>query len=168
VRKTLTRLAATAVLVALAVLLFLKLRPNEEKEIRRQIDALAARFSKHAGESSSVMAVKMHSLPDLFADELQLEMLGFPFNGVYRQAEISSHIARARTQFQTIDLMFHDVDVQIQDAENAVATLTGRLIIERANDKAPAEDVREVMCRLRKIDGDWRFTSFEEVEVLAP
>ncbi len=152
--------------VAIGVLAYLRLRPNEEKRINKQLNSLAERVSKKPGESNSVMALKMHGLSDLFEPEVSLEIEDFPFNGVFLQNEIASHVARGRSSFRTMSLSFHDIKITLEAPDSATVELTGRLILKLSENKERNEDTREIICRMKKTDKTWRFAGFEEVRVL--
>ena len=155
-------LSILAISLAAAVV---ALRPTERKRVHKQTVRLAARFSKTPGEGPAVMAAKMHTLGDLFADTVVLNLTGFAGNGAYSQAELVSHVSRIRPMFHAIDLSFVDVHVDILGADEASVNLTARLVVSR-QDGRTEEDIREVSCRLRKRDGAWRFMAFHEVQVL--
>lgn len=141
------------------------LRDSEQRRIRKQLSALCARFSKPPGESNTVMALKMHTFPDLFADECELDLQNFPGSGVYTPAQIGSYAARVRPGFESISLTFHDSRIRLDSDTDAVVTLTARLTM-KPKDSTLTEDIREVICRLKKVEDTWRFARFEEVAVL--
>ena len=159
------RRVAVLVLVVAAAALILALRPTEEKRVPKQLDRLAARFSKESGESTTVMAVKMHTFTDLLADEVTLEFQGWGANGTSSASELGSMLTRIRPQFAAIALTFHDVRVDVRRPA-ATVNLTARLVLTAATGGAVTEDTREVLCRLQKVEKTWRFSSFTEVNVM--
>jgi len=140
-------------------------RPTPEKRVRKKCNALAARFSKTAGESSAVMAAKMHTFGDLLGDNVVLDLDGFSQNGLYGNSELSSIAARARTQFQAVQLTFTDLSVVVIAPDDATATFTARLVAETKEGQRDS-DTREIRCMLRKVDDKWVFTEFHEVRVM--
>ena len=152
---------AAAIVAALAV----RLRPSDTKRIHKQLDRLGARFSREPGESTAVMAAKMHLFGDLFTTAFEVQLLSFAWNGMYSRAEIASHVARIRPRFRSIRLTFPDVDIRLDSPDAAVAIVTARLVVEHA-DGGVSEDTREVCCALKKLEDSWLFAGFYEVEVL--
>ena len=78
-----------------------------------------------------MMAAKMHTFGELLADPIELDLLEFAGNGRHSQAEIVSHVARARGMFRSMRLTFYDVRVTIDGTDSAVAKLTARLATYR-------------------------------------
>ena len=145
--------------------LYYRLRPTDEKRIRKQLAALSERLSKNAGESTTIMALKLQGLDALFAAQVEIDLKGFHGNGVYQQEELASLVARFRPGFRSMHLTFSDLVILIETADSATTTFTARLQVEDVEGKK-SEDIREIKARLKKADKIWGFTRFEEVAVL--
>jgi len=168
VRVPLRKMAKWSLLLlalGVAVAVYMWHRGGEQRRIRKQLDILCARFSKSAGESNAVMAMKMHTLPDLFAEQCDLELQNFPGNGIHSPAQIGSYAARIRPGFESIQLLVYDVKILVHGDTDATVTLTARLVMKPKSVRQ-TEETREITCRLKKADDAWRFSEFEEVAVL--
>ncbi len=163
--KRVLRWIVVVALLAGAVFAVFWVRTTEQRQVRKRLNALAARFSKNVGESNAVMAVKMHTFPDLFTDDCELELVDFPANGVYTAAQIGSMAARFRPQFKTIALTFHDERILLTGSNTATVTMTARMVTT-AGEKGPNEDTREIIASLRKVEDNWLFAGFTEAQVL--
>ena len=156
-----------ALVVLAAVVAFLVWRnwPNEERRVRKQTQRLADCFSKATGESAAVMVLSLHGFEQLLGDQVELQLQNFPGNGSYSASEISSTVARVRAGCRAIHLVFRDVHVEFPKSEQAVVTLTARLVVTDDEGRTN-EDTREVACRLNKTPDGWRFVAFDEITVL--
>lgn len=159
-------LVVILVLLAVAGGAFWRLRPSEPRRIRRQFDRLSERVSKPEGESSTVMALKMNALSDLFDSHLDVDLADFPGNGTYASSEVASHVARLRPTFRSLGLSFYDVSIEVTGTAQARARFTARLVATVGTGESQ-DDTRALLATLRKgTDGTWRFARFEETSVL--
>ena len=156
--------AALAAIVSGMGLCFL-LRPTEERRVKRRLTSLLERVNRKPGEGTALMAVKMHTLVDVFTPNVTFQLRGFFGSGVRPASQLSSEVARARPRFKVIKLSFHDAVVNLPAKDVAVVTVTARLELTTTNDVA-SSDAREIVITLEKIDGKWLFAKFEELQVL--
>lgn len=158
------KLIILAVVAGVGLGLYLWLRPTEEGRVRKVVAALATTLSRPTGESTLMMALKTERMQELFGPEVSVQLLNFPGNGTLTANELASHATRLRPLFSSIELTFYDVDVQLEGADHATADLTARLKATREGNVR--EETRQLLCRLRKLEGKWRFCAFEEQAVL--
>ncbi|MFA6567471.1 MAG: hypothetical protein WCS96_04600, partial [Victivallales bacterium] len=72
---------------------------------------------------------------------------------------------KGRSRFSKISLDFYDIVPDIRN-DVAVVETTVRFFGELKDSAKVAEETREIQCKLKKIEGKWKFTSFKVVEVL--
>lgn len=156
---------AVIFLALFAVFAVLYLFPSDRAKIRKQFETLSILVSKEKGESGIIMAYKVNALASLFADNCSFEFSQNYMAGEYSPEQITSHATKGRAQFSKISLTFYDIVPDIQK-DVAVVETTVRFNGEIKNSARFAEETREIQCRLNKIDGKWKFTSFKVVEVL--
>ena len=141
------------------------LRPTPEKAVRKRLAALADCVSRQEQESVPGMAFKMTSLSGLFAPQVTIVISGFPGESTYTAEELASEIARFRPGFSRIDLTFYDVEVEVQDKQNASIACTARLVLNTAP-SGSTQETRVLHCRLTRTDGPWQFAAFSEQPIL--
>ncbi len=152
--------------LVVAGVLWWRMHPSDERRIVKQVERLADCVAKRSGETNSVMALKMNTLPGLFADEFTVELIDFPFNGDYTSTVITSNVARARATLEELSMRFYDITVEISSETEAVALFTAQARVRRKEGQLKV-DTREVKCGLRKVEGRWRFVSFREQAVMS-
>jgi hypothetical protein len=152
-------------LTVAAVLASLYLFPGDKEKIKKQFSSLSKLVSKEKGESAVIMAYKVNVLASLFADTCSFEFSQNYMAGEYTPEQITSHAAKGRSQFSKISLNFYDIIPDVQK-DSAVVETTVRFYGELKDSAKIAEDTREIQCKLKKIDGKWKFTNFKVVEVL--
>ncbi len=153
------------VLVASAALAYLYLFPSDNKKIKKQFSSLSGLVSKEKGESAFAMAYKVNALATLFADKCSFAFSQNAMSGEYTPEEITTQATRGRLQFSKISLDFYDIVPDIKN-DIAVVETTVRFHGEIKDSVKVAEETREVECKLKKIEGKWKFTDFKVVEVL--
>ena len=156
-------IALVVVSVGLVATLFLF--QSEEKKLKKQVRLLSEYVSKDSDESTIAMARKMQKLGTLFDASCELKIPVASLTGAYTREEISSYAARGRARFSKVSLTFFDLDVTFSEGGAAKVNLTARLE-GRTNFGEVTRETRELLCLLRKIDGQWLFNSMEAIEVL--
>lgn len=151
------------VLVGLGAAAYFFLAPADGVESR--LDALEDLVSKRQGERTSAMALKMERFKGLIADPCELNTTRHQAGGAYTPDELASFVMRVRATMPQLELSFHDVNVLLETETNAEVAGTVHLITS-GQDGTLYRETAEVICRLRKVDGAWRFHEFEEVQVL--
>ncbi|MFZ2658030.1 MAG: hypothetical protein WAX69_24070 [Victivallales bacterium] len=160
--KIIIILILIAVLAAFAALY---LFPGDRTKIKKQFDSLSTLVSKEKGESAFTMAYKVNAIANLFADSCSFEFSQNYMAGDYTPEQITSNAAKGRSQFSKISLDFYDIVPDIQN-DAAVVETTVRFHGEIKDSAKVAEETREIQCRLKKIEGKWKFAGFKVVEVL--
>jgi ketosteroid isomerase-like protein len=156
------------IVVVLAVLVgygWWRMHPSVEKVVAKRMAQFAECVSKSDGEGNAAMAIKMNNLPGFLDDNVAIEVQSDMVDGTYTATDLTSQVARARAICSKLELTFHDVTVNVQSSDTAVATCTARLTAASKTGDSQSE-TREINATLKKVDGKWRFTRFEEVQVM--
>ncbi|HBC87013.1 MAG TPA: hypothetical protein DCZ94_08675 [Lentisphaeria bacterium] len=148
-----------------AVIASLYLFPSEKAKIKKQFDYLSSLVSKEKGESAIVMGYRVTAIGGLFAEKCSFEFPQNEMEGEYSPEEITAHTTRGRAMFAKINLKFYDINPEIQN-DDAVVDTTVRFYGEAIHSNKAHEETREIQCKLKKIDGKWKFSNFKVVEVL--
>ncbi len=144
---------------------FLYLFPAEEKKIKKQFALLSQWASKDQEENIFSLAQRGKSIGTLFDENCVLQVPPYSIDGGYSREEVTVYAARARSQFSRVNLEFYDLNISFPEEGLAKVTLTGKLtgILQ---DKENVNEIRELECVLKKIEGKWLFSEFQVVEVL--
>jgi len=144
---------------------FLYFFPSEEKKIKKQFSLLSRWASKDREENILNLVQRGKSIGTLFDENCGLKVLPYAIDGKYSREEVTAYAGRARSQFSRLNLEFYDLNISFPEEGLAKVTLTGKLTGELQN-KENVNEIRELECVLKKIEGKWLFSEFEVVEVL--
>ena len=152
------------VLAVLAGVLVIRFWPSDERAIRKQLTLIEETGSKAAAEQPLESLLRAKQLAGLFHDPCELIVETVKYQGEYSRKEIMDRINLVRNTYRTVRVALHDVVIEIGKEGTAVVRCTIRLSGEGKGQ--PVADVQELRAELRKIEGDWLFTSLTLVEVL--
>ena len=143
------------------------LHEDPEAEVRNAHQELTRLLSKTEGEASSTMIFNARVLQSMFADTCEVtgdaEMLG----GSYTPEEMVSTIIRVQGIFLSIDLTFHELEIEFPAADDAIVNFTAVLVgRSKMEGEEEAAETREVISRMRKVEGKWLFAEFRLANVL--
>lgn len=156
------------VLLMVGILSWRYLLPNEEKRVIQRFELLSQYVEKKANEDIFSTANRIKNLIQLFANPCEFKIEGDPFyslSGTYTREEVGSYALRGRSYFSDLSLRFGDYKVEFFDKETAHVQLTGRLI-GRAPSGEKVDEVRELLCTLKRVEKTWLFARLEVVEIL--
>jgi len=159
------------ILILLSAAAWWFLHEDPEAEVRNAHQELTRLLSKTEGEASSTMIFNARVLQSMFADTCEVtgdaEMLG----GSYTPEEMVSTIIRVQGIFLSIDLTFHELEIEFPAADDAIANFTAVLVgqsVMEGEAAVEAAETRGVISRMRKVEGKWRFAEFRLAKVLEP
>ena len=155
-----------AIFILLSAAAWWLFQEDPEAEVRDAHQELSRLLSKTEGEASSTMILNARVLQNMFADTCEVtgdaEMLG----GSYTPEEMASTIIRVQAMFLRIDLTFHKLVIEFPAADDAfvnfTAVLVGQSLLEGEGEAA---ETREVISRMRKVEGKWLFAEFRLAKV---
>ena len=147
----------------------MKLPPTEdpEAEVRNAHQELTRLLSKTEGEPGGTMILNARILQSMFADTCEFAGDAEMLAGSYTPEEMVSTIIQVRGIFLSIDLTFHELEIEFPAADDAIvhftAVLVGRSSVEGEEEAA---ETRAVVSRMRKVEGTWLFSEFKLAKVL--
>jgi hypothetical protein len=153
--------ALAAVSGALWMIFFFK---SEEHKVKLVLDKLVYLAERPASPGAAELAVKLGSIDDIFAGEVSLDFGRRVLSGTYSSRSIEPLLVQYRKVFARAAVEMDDLTVTVAgDTAEAVFScrLTGKL--HRGD---LIEEVRDVGCRLKKIEDKWRIVKLEINEVL--
>jgi len=155
------------ILILLSAAAWWFLHEDPEAEVRNAHQKLTRLLSKTDGEASSTMIFNARVLQSMFADTCEVtgdaEMLG----GSYTPEEMVSTIIRVQGIFLSIDLTFHELEIEFPAADDAIVNFTAVLVgRSKMEGEEEAAETREVISRMRKVEGKWLFAEFRLANVL--
>lgn len=157
------------VLLFLAVLcLFFLYRhffPNEEKRVRRRIDALAEAVSIPENPTTTATIAAGDRLRGFLTSDIEVEV-DMPDGGrrtFSGRPDIIRAAMAAHASAQGFRVRFFDVNITLgPDAESAIAELTAQVVQKGEEDFT----VQELKFTWRKEDNEWRLAKAETVRTL--
>lgn len=159
--KTLVLIISIAILAGYIAIRFW---PGDERAIRKQLALIEEAGSKGAAEQPIEALFKAKQIADLFADPCLLTVEAVRYAGSYPRKQIQDRIVMVRAFYAQARVSLHDISIEIAETNTAVVHGTIRL---RGEVKGEAiADVHELRAEMKKIDGNWLFTSVAIVEVL--
>jgi hypothetical protein len=115
------------------------------------------------------MILNARLLQGMFADTCEVTGDAEMLAGSYTSEEMVSTIIRVQAMFHSIELTFHELEVEFPAADDAIIHFTAVLIGQsQVTGEDKAGETREVVSRMRKVDGKWLFTEFRLVTVTGP
>jgi len=163
-RKTVW-LALLAVVALGGASLWYLSRDSDEAQIRATLRELCRIASKYEDEKAGGGLLKMRAVENVFAPECRMDFHHEMFGGTYTIEEIAATLMRSRAMFRTCAVDFRDLSVTIAPPDRATTDFTGTLDA-RLNDGKTVNEVRDLECKLRKIDNRWRITEIAVRDVL--
>ncbi len=158
-----------AVLILLSAAAWWFLHEDPEAEVHSAHQELTRLLSKTEGEASSSMIVNARVLQSIFADSCEVTGDAEMLAGRYTPEEMVSTIFQVQGMFLSIDLTFQELVIAFPAADDAItnftAVLVGRSLMEGEGEVGVGE-TREVISRMRKVEGTWLFTEFNLAKVL--
>lgn len=133
-----------------------------EQQVRQAHAELFGLVSKSPDDANAPSVLDAIALQNLFAESSAISGDAGPFVDSYSPEEIAGRVISLKSQFNSIVLTVGELAVEFTQADSATigfrATLEGQIAGSR--DETIVER-RDVVSRMRRIDGDWRFTAFE-------
>ena len=154
--------AGVVLLAGAATLLFSR---SEKKQIAKRLDKLAELVTKKGGDSALKMALRVQKLPEFFTRPVRLHTPVYHMEGAMSPTEIASEIMRGRAMFNSLSLRFYDVDIEVTEKTTAKLRMTAR-VVGQLSTREGVDEVQELECVLRKVEGQWCFAECRAVAVL--
>jgi len=139
--------------------------PTRERQVRRQMNALAQWASKDAGEGALAAVQAAREAKDFFADPCEWQADAFNLSGQVAPDEIARYEFAARSRFDTLSVKLYDLSIDF--SQDGAAHVTTTVRVEGTSKEAdPVNETHEVRGTLAKQDGKWLLKKVTVVEVL--
>lgn len=137
------------------------LRETPEAEVSIAHERLETLLTKTEDDSVAAATLNARSLQLLFAETCEVLGDAGVFAGTYTPEAIASTAFQVRALFEQIDLSFGELSVVFPAKDEAVVSFSATLVTSGPAAGAEAvSEIRDVVSRLHRSDGDWVFTSF--------
>ena len=142
-----------------------RLSRSEEHKVKQVINQLVDLGKRPENPGPAELAIKITAIDNIFAEQVILDFGRRWNSGVFSNRSIEPLLVQYRKAFIHAELKMDDLTINIPDQETANALFSCRLTgkLHRGD---YIEEVRDVECRLKKIEGSWRIDKLEVNEVL--
>ena len=141
---------------------------SDEAKIRSVLETLCSIGSKSPGDGAASSVQKLRALESVSADEVDFDLDNSIFSGRMTISEFSGNVVRFRALFREVKIAMRDLEITVESPDSAKAFFTGSLDGVGKPDRGVGRvsEVRDIFCRLRKIDGSWKIVSLDIEKVL--
>ena len=153
---------AVAVVVALAFAAWHYWLPNDERDVRRRLNAFAAEFNQSTSQGLATVAHAAR-IGNYFTDDVVVE-LGDGAPPIHGRETLIAMATRLQPRTAAFELQLVDQNITISSSSTAEVNLTAAF---RRRGPAPGEDAveaRELLLRMVKAGGDWRVQEVKSVD----
>lgn len=158
--------ATVILLVTLAGVAWWLFPKDAAAEIRDAHQDLARMMSKSEDETSNATLLNAFALQAKFANTCTVRGAADMFVGSYTPEQMAGTILQVRGLFRSVDLNFHGLEIDLPADDEATISFTARVTVQyRTEGIADASEIREVVSRMEKVEGDWRFAAFNLARV---
>lgn len=154
-----------ALAVGLGVWVYFDTRTSPEAQVKKVLRELCESGTKADGDGTTSGIVKCRGAMNLFAAETELRFGTDFFSGNTNPEEIAANLNRFRMLFSQVTIGMKDVKITFKSPEEAtvdfIGTLHGTL-----KSGSRVDELRELICTLKKQDDKWRITALRVREIL--
>ncbi len=156
---------AVLVLIVAGVAAFYLLR-SEKHKIKKQFKGIAECVSKESGEGNIAMAAKMMTLGNYLDTNVVIGIKDLPMFHEMTSEEIVSLATRGRGFIDELTITIVDVETDILSETKARSRCTAKVKLRSKTREYNYDELRTFSSNLVKIDGKWRFSSFQEDDLI--
>ena len=162
----LSKIYIGAIFVIIAVIACFFLLPNEKKKVLKQLDGIIESVNKQSDEGNIAAAAKNLSFGSYLDDmqEISITIHEFPYNGSHSSTELASLAAQGRLYCTSIDIRLKGAEANINGNTAMIDFTAAFTVITKYGGKY--DEIRPFTASLRKIDKKWKFTAFQDKQVL--
>ncbi len=155
------RLMAAALLMALAaagVWYFMFYR-SDKAVIERRIDKFGELLTKAPDSGGSAEALANFQLSDMIAEGCEVREVHQLVDGVYSSSAFASLVTQGHAACDRIEVEFAHEEVALTGPDTATVTLEASAEAVLKGGGGKQEDNRDLLIKLKKVDGDWKIAS---------
>jgi len=140
-------------LVALAAVVGAAYYLGDRRQIRHQLDALAATATVDGAESDVDRLARAARIGGFFTDDVVIRRSEDNSAFVGGRRGVAEMATAAAAAHRTMKVSIDNVDITIADGSTATANMT--VVVATNNPDAESVNVRQVTATLRKVNGTW-------------
>jgi len=155
-------------ILLLGIFLFKYIKSGEGKKVKKAFKLLSNYVEKKPDEDLFSSMNRIKNISRLFLEPCVFKIEEDPlycFSGHFTRDEIGGYALRGRSYFLELSLEFDDFKIEFPDRETAHVLLRGRLT-GKSKIGENIEEVRQLLCILKKVENNWLFQHFEVNEIL--
>ncbi len=156
----------TAVILTAAVFFLVRhFTTGEEAAIRRKLSALEDNISRSPGDGNITLSLKNQRLTPLFANPCRIKIPKYNVDMETTPREIAAQVFRLHSRASRVDLRFYDISITLTGEKKAeiIATVN---VQGRAPEGGRFSETEEAFIEVVKEEDEWKFASFEQIEIL--
>jgi len=140
---------------------------DPEADVREAHAELARLLSKAESDPDRSMLVDARRMQNLFAETCDVTGDAEMFVGSYTREDMVSTIVQVQAMFTNVELTFHELEVEFPAEDDARVNYTAVLVSRSTmTDGEAVAETRDVVSRLRKIEGEWLFSEFRLAKLI--
>jgi hypothetical protein len=126
---------------------------GDKRQIRHQLDALAAAAAVNGTEGDVERLARAARIGSFFTEDVVIRRSEDNSAFVGGRRGVAEMAAAAAAAHRTMQVSIDHVDITMTDGSNATAHLT--VVVSTDNPEAESVSVRQVTATLRDVDGTW-------------
>ncbi len=149
----------------LGVWCYVYTRTSPEAQVRKVLRELCESGTKADSDGATSGIIKCRGAMALFAADTELRFGTDFFSGHTNPEEIAANLNRFRMLFSQVTVAMKDVKIKFKSPEEATVDFIGTLrgVLKSGS---RVDEIRELICTLKKQDGKWRITALRVREIL--
>lgn len=144
---------------------FIYFHKTEKDKIKNKLSLLSELILKKKDESPLYLVSKARKIEPMICETCEIKIPSYGFNKVYLKSEIVSKIMVAQKFSKTLSVNFYDISIELINSSHAEINLTVKVEGITKGFKE-FEEPHELNVFAEKIEGEWVFCRFEEVNFL--
>lgn len=126
---------------------------GDRRQIRHQLDALAAAATVNGAETDVDRLARAARIGGFFTEDVVIRRSEDNSAFVGGRRGVAEMATAAATEHRTIKVSIDNVDITLTDGSNATASMT--VVVSSNNPEAESVNVRQVTATLRKVNRTW-------------
>ncbi len=139
---------------------------TEETRIRAQLRILAVNTSRAPGDGGLSLSLKNQRLLNLFVNPCRLTVPEYDIDLRMTPHQIAGEVFRVHSRVSELSLRFYDINIFMLSEQFVEVRTTANLQAATGERGSFSESVELLIMMTKEEDGEWRFASFEQVEIL--
>ncbi len=141
-------------------------RETDEAHIRRVLNEIVENITKRDGDGTTRNLINSKALPNFFTSPCNVSLGDYIDSGYFTSESITNNSMRVRTMFRSITPSIKDLYIEVAPSgESAIADFAASVRGVLSNGEH-VDGVRDLRCKMVKIEGEWKVNNVNIREVL--